>query len=292
MSVIAVGNFDGVHLGHQKILTETCRYAEKLGVKSIAFTFTVHPRNILTASNIVKNIYTNDQKLKYIRNSGIDSVFFQDFDFEFSNMDIVSFLTFLKKHFSCRILVCGENFKFGKNAMYNVSDLKKISEKMDIEIVVVEISEKNVVSSTKIREMMNIGDIKTVNFMLGRKYCVELMIEKGQKLGTQLGYPTINQNPPKNLLLLKNGVYLTRTVIVGSELIYDSITNIGNKPTVNGMDMTIETFLFGCEMNLYGQIAQVEFFEFIREEKKFANISLLIEQIKRDVKYAENADRA
>ena len=282
-SVVAVGNFDGVHKGHQTVFSKTSEIAATENMRSVALTFTPHPKNFFDASHPVKIITDDNYKKELITSFGIESVIFQRFDSAFASMNCAEFVSFLKNELSCDIIVCGEGFKFGKNAGYGTEDLENECVKHRMRISVVNVN--HLYSSSKIRELIKEGNVQNATELMGRPFSYSSIVVSGKKIGNRIGFPTINQKLPLNSVVPKFGVYSGYVYIEG--ICRKCIVNIGCRPTVNEdkSDIDSETHIFGYSGNLYGKELRVFITSFVREERKFSNLSELSAQIKNDCRF-------
>lgn len=274
----ALGIFDGVHTGHRLVLSETMKYTVK-GFVPAVFTFVTESVKFKHGKPL-EYIYTNSQKLHILENSGIKYALSCEFDL-LQNMDGEEFV----RKIICGVLnagavICGENFRFGKNALCGTEELKKFGEKYGFEVCVVKLSE-NGFSSGKFREMLKEGN--TGNGM----YSLYGKVVQGNRLGRTLDFPTVNQLYAQRQLVPKKGVYRTFTVIDGKK--YDSVTNIGVKPTVeNNIKPLAETHILDFSGDLYGRMIEVGFLEFVRCEKKFSSLEELKKQVFADIDYVRS----
>jgi riboflavin kinase/FMN adenylyltransferase len=267
---IALGYFDGVHLGHAAVL------------KNAASVFTFNSRE----SN---NITTDETKHKLLKSLGIKDIFSYDFESikNFSPEEFVSEI--LVKELGAEAVCVGCDFRFGKEAKADAEELAKLCNKFDVQTIIVPPVEIDgtVVSSTRIREFIRKGEIETANKFLGYELFYELEVVGGNQLGRTIGFPTINQNMPENCISPRFGVYMSRAAINGCR--YKGITNIGIKPTAgkDNKNITIETHILNYDNDLYGEIIEVKLLGFIRPEKKFNNFEELSQQIKEDLKWTK-----
>ena len=289
MSVIVVGNFDGVHIGHQKVLLAAVNKAKKLNTSSIALTFSENTKNIVSKNKKIKYLLTDKQKELKIRNIGIDNVIFQPFTKEFSEMNIEEFLLYLKSNFDCNAMVSGNNSSFGKNASWNSYDLKEVAKKFDIDVEIVPLEENKNSSSTKIRAAIEKGDIEKANSMLGYNFLIYFPVVLGKQLGRKLGFPTYNQIIPQEYVCPQNGVYLSYVTLDDKK--YPSITNIGFRPTVeeNASFVVAETHILNQQWkeNFIGETLRVSILKKIRNEQKFKSVENLENQISKDCDIAK-----
>jgi riboflavin kinase/FMN adenylyltransferase len=278
-SVIAIGNFDGFHLGHKRIVKNLMEIVAKENLISHILTFTPNPKKYFNKEKHL--IFTNSQKKRFLEERNVDRITFINFT-EISHLQAEDFVTdFLIGKFNMKYIVVGDNFKFGKNRGGDIKSLKKMAAKFDfyLQVVEPEMSDGIRISSSNIRERLEKGDFEEANHMLGRPYCIEGIITEGDKMGRELGFPTINVKT-KNLLL-PEGVFKSKVEIENET--FDSITNIGRRPTFLGMEKRVESHLFGFDRIVYGKKVKVYFEKKLRNEIKFSSKNNLIDQIKKDI---------
>jgi riboflavin kinase/FMN adenylyltransferase len=290
--VIALGSFDGIHIAHKILLSNAVIIAKKKNIESMVYTFTNHPSQILSDMKI-ELLSDNVEKTKLIENENLDILFFQDFDIAFSHIEPEVFIeSILVNTFNADTVVAGYNYRFGAHGKGNTGLLKKVCERLDIEVVIVDKVEfeKEVVSSTNIRNYLKSGLIIQANNMLGRKYSLTGNIIHGNSLGSKLGFPTANMKIPENKVIPRSGVYHTVSMING--ISYRSVTNVGIKPTLhtkafNGI--SIETHLIDIgNVDLYGEIMKIEFIDRIRDERRFDDLNELTEAVMKDISIVKN----
>ncbi len=290
--IVTIGTFDGVHLGHQKILKRLAEVKEKKGGKTIAFTFDPHPRKILFPNqNDLQLLNDLNEKTELLRKAGVDFTVVYPFTNEFSQIEPEKFIReILVEKLNTKILVIGYDHKFGKNRSGNIETFKNASKLFGFEVEEIpaqEINEINI-SSTKIRKALFEGDVKTAAQFLGFNYFLSGKVVHGKKLGRSIGIPTVNlkvENPDK--LIPAKGVYC-----VGVEVnVFKGfgMMNIGTNPTIdNTPELKLEVNIFNFEQNIYNKSVKIEFIERVRDEKKFNSIEELIEAIKNDEKFCKN----
>jgi len=268
----ALGYFDGVHLGHREVLKSALvpDYYE-----SAVFTFN---------SRIPCNITTDDTKHKLIRELGIEQIHSYNFESlkDYSPEEFVEKI--LVKGLNAKFVYCGFDFRFGKKRSAFADDLARICGEYGIVTIIKKpvIIDGITVSSSHIRELIHEGNIKIANKFLGYELFYELEVVGGNRLGRTIGFPTINQNMPQNVLPPKFGVYKSRVSVKGVE--FKSITNIGIKPTAGeNKNITIETHIIGYDGDLYGKVIKVSLLDFVRAERKFTSFEELSQQIKNDL---------
>lgn len=278
-TAVALGLFDGIHLGHKKVINN----AVKSNLKSAVLSFTTK-MDRPTKKKQQKDILTIKQRISQFKDLGVDYVYIPDFD-EIKNIEPKNFVKdILHDIINAKIVFCGQDFKFGKNALGDVNILKDICKEFGIEVFIVqqEYYDNEVVSSTRIRKLLAQGDIELANKLLGYNYYIEEVVTEGKKLGRTINYPTINQDIDEKICLPKFGVYVSSVEIDGKT--YNSITNIGIKPTIKGERKPLaETHIIGYDGDLYGKSIKVLIYKFVRDEQKFDTIEQLKDNISRDV---------
>lgn len=284
-AVVTSGTFDGVHVGHQKILRRLLQRAQEQNGQSVVITYWPHPRLVLfPEDNDLKLLNTIEERIEYLRSYGIDYLLIIPFTKEFSRTTSRSFITdILVRAINTKLLVIGYDHRFGKNREGSFEHLKARSAQYGFEVE--EIPREDVddvgVSSTKIRKALEHGDIETANRYLGRPYTLTSVVERGQQLGRTIGFPTANLAlPPAHKLVPANGVYAVWAK-VGSER-YPAMMNIGVRPTLSGNHLTLEVHLHNFSGDLYGQHVTVEFVEQLRKERKFQGLASLQAQLALD----------
>lgn len=285
-AVVTIGNFDGMHLGHQELIRLVRQHAERINGTAVAVTFRPHPIFVLRPNEDPHLVNTYDEKLELMGEYGAQVVVEQPFSREFSNVTPEEFVDkFLVGVLATRVLYLGYDFAFGKERSGSVELMKRLCESRGIEIHVVQplAVDGRVVSSSVIRKGLDEGDIPLVNLSLGRPFYLRGLVWRGEGRGRTIGVPTANIQT-ENRRYPRVGVYATRTLWRGNW--YPSISNIGYNPTFKGdgtdLPLKIETHLFDFDQDMYGDEIQVEFHEFIRAEKKFSGVDALLAQIKLD----------
>lgn len=279
-TAVALGLFDGVHLGHKKVIDKA---VNNKNYKSAVLTFTTKNNRPLKKQE-QKDILTINQRLCRLESLGVDFVYMPDFK-DIKDLAPEQFVeTILHNIINAKVVYCGEDFRFGKNALGDVCLLKSICAKfgIDVQIIEQEYYKDKVISSTRIRKLIQQGQVDLVNKLLGYNYFIEEVVKKGYQLGRTINFPTINQELSENICMLKFGVYISSVNIDGK--FYKSITNIGKKPTIRGDRKPLaETHIIGFSGNLYGKNLKVELYKFVRQEQKFDNMQQLKDNISRDV---------
>jgi len=286
-SVITIGTFDGVHIGHRKILEKITHSAKDLNCESIVLTFFPHPRMVLQENSSIKLLNTMEEKGKLLQKIGIDNLIIHPFDKEFSQLSAEEFVKkVLVEQLQIQKIIIGYDHRFGRNRTADINDLIVFGEKYDFEVEQISAQEIDdiAISSTKIRTALAEGTISLANEYLGYNYFFSGTVIKGNQLGRTIGFPTANIQIKEDYKLIpKNGVYIVKSYLQ-EELIY-GMMNIGNRPTVNGTNQTIEVHFLNFNEDLYGQEITIEFLEFIRDEQKFDSLDALKNQIQKDKEY-------
>jgi riboflavin kinase/FMN adenylyltransferase len=286
---IALGYFDGVHIGHRQLIKKLCDQGRLLGLKTMVYTFDRHPLNVINPDNPIPLIYTSETKYKMLQELGVDKVVMAPFNIRVSRMAPEEFLEeALLQKYDIGYVVVGFNFRFGYRGAGDVNLLKRAGEQKGIRVDVISPVELNgeVVSSSFIRDLIRNGDIEKANSLLGSKYTVSGRVIRGKGRGNGMGIPTANIKLPQDVLYPARGVYITNTVYQNRR--FSSITNVGTNPTFSDGQMGIETYINGLNSSLYNSLIYLEFFKKIRDEKKFENKKELRKQIELDIKYLEN----
>ena len=293
-TVITLGKFDGCHVGHQKLFEKAVQLKNK-GRSAVIFTFSVHPSKVLSdlsagVSGSMRLILTEEEQTKELYPEGIDYLVRFPFNKETKAMEPETFVKkILVEKFGVKDIVCGTDFRFGKDRKGNILMLEQLGQTYGFEVHVVEKvrmqleGEKSsqVVSSSRIKEEILAGRMENAGLLLGRPFSVLGTVLHGKHLGSTMGFPTINQIVPKDKILPPDGVYATRTMVRGEW--YDSITNVGIRPTFDdGVQRTVETNLFGFDKDVYGETAKVCFYRFIRPEQQFHSAEELAARIEKD----------
>lgn len=283
-TVVTIGTFDGVHIGHQKILTQLVDFSKKHHKKSLLLTFFPHPRMVLQKNSDLKLINTIDEKIELLEKIGLDELLIQPFNQEFSRLSAFEFVRdILVNKLNVSKLFIGYDHRFGKNREGNFEQLQEYGEMFEFEVE--EISAQSLndinISSTKIRKALGKGKISKANSYLGYDFMLTGEIVAGENLGTKIGFPTANIAIKETYKLIpKNGVYVVKSTIEGN--LFFGMMNIGNRPTVEGKHQTIEVHFFDFDNNLYGKKIRVELLKFLRNEQKFDSIDDLKKQLIKD----------
>lgn len=289
-AVVTIGNFDGVHLGHQELVGKVVAHAKRIGGTPVAITFRPHPRAVLRPTDPPHLITTYEERAELLANCGVEWLVEEPFSREFSNISPDQFVNQVLVHgLNTKVLYLGYDFAFGKERSGSVETLQRLAEARGIEIHVVPPLKVNAqpVSSSLIRKTLDEGNIEFVNQCLGRSFFLTGLVWRGEGRGRTIGVPTANMQTAHRKYP-RVGVYATRTRWRGDW--YKSISNIGYNPTFKGdgtdLPLKIETHLFDFQADMYGDEIRVEFHAFLRAEKKFSGVDALLAQMKEDFKEA------
>ncbi len=281
-TVVTIGNFDGVHKGHQVLIEKTATYAKARGIKSAVFTFLNHPINYFVPEK-VKNIFDEKEKERLIEDFGIDYLIDIPFDKAMTQISAEQFIVkILKDKIHAKKIVVGYDFTFARNKEGTVDVLREMGHEYGIEVEIVQPIKINGirVSSTFIRELISEGRVDEIPQYLGTPYVIEGEIIHGKANGRKMGYPTANISLKDQIIKPKNGIYASRVIIDGKK--YFGATNVGMNPTVNGKYLSIETNILDFDEDIYGKRVRIEFLEKIRDEKKFESLDELKKQLDLD----------
>lgn len=283
-TVVTIGTFDGVHVGHRKIIDKLVTNAKANKLRSTILTFFPHPRMVLQQATDLKLLNTLDEKIAILEKSGLDQLIIHPFTKEFSRMSAEQYVKeVLVDHINAKKVIIGYDHRFGRNRTATIDDLMEFGQKYDFEVEQISAEEVDEVSvsSTKIRKALETGDIETANSYLGYSYMLSGVITRGKGIGRDLGFATANIYIAEQYKLIpKEGVYVVRTYYDG-KLLY-GMMNIGFNPTVQGSTRTIEAHLFDFNGDLYGKKLSVELLERLRDEKKFDSVEDLKLQLEKD----------
>ena len=286
-SAVTIGNFDGVHKGHQVLINKTVKAAKENGVKSVVFTFENHPVNFFKP-DAVKNIISNEDKLKIFESMGVDVAVIVPFDNYMTTVDPTAFVEdILVDKLHAKFIIIGHDFSFAKEKMGNSKFLQSVQDKykFDVEIVEPVMIRGKRISSTYIRELVSSGRVEEIKEYLGRNYKMSGEVIHSKKLGRSIGFPTANISKDKGMLTPDIGIYAS-IVNIDKEL-YFGATNVGYNPTVNGKSLSLETNIIDFDKDIYGKVIEVEFLEKIRDEIKFDGLEGLKNQLAKDVDYVK-----
>ena len=287
-SIIAIGNFDGVHLGHQKVLKEAKKKAKNNNMKFGVLTF--EPVPVMFFNNNIKNhrINNQEQKIYYLKKHKLDFLIIIKFNKLFSNLSATDFIkNIIYKKLNSSFIFVSKNFRFGKNRSGDINSLIENEKKYDYKTIITNPLKKNskILSSSVLRKDISRGNIKKINKFLGREWSIKGRVIRGKQLGRKIGFPTCNIKM-NDYILPKLGVYSVKVMV--NKLQRRGIANIGYRPTFKGKTLLLEVNIFGLKANLYNKKIIVSFIKFIRPEKKFNDINQLKVQIKKDIIKAKN----
>ena len=281
---VTIGTFDGVHFGHQKIIEKLVLEAKKANRKSVLLTFFPHPRMVLQKDNSLELINTIEERANLLEITGLDYLIIHPFSIAFSRMSALAFVRdILVNQLHISKLIIGYDHHFGKNREGNIIQLTEYSHLYDFKVEEIPAQDIDAVSvsSTKIRNALAEGSLKTANSYLGYNFMLSGTVLNVKQLGGKIGYPTANINVKETYKLIpRTGVYVVLSKI--QERNVYGMMNIGNRPTINGNHQTIEVHFFDFNADLYGQNLQIELLYFLRDEEKFDTIESLIIQLKKD----------
>ncbi|MBU5482790.1 bifunctional riboflavin kinase/FAD synthetase [Clostridium sp. MSJ-11] len=283
---IALGSFDGLHLGHSKLINKAIELAKKNSGKSMVYTFKNHPLSIINKDLVPKLLMDIDQKKKVLNKMGLDYLNLVNFDEEFMKMSPEEFIYNIVSKFNAKGIVVGFNYRFGYKNLGDVDLLKKLSEKYKFQLHVVKPVKykKELVSSSHIRHIItDTGDMVKAKMMLTRPYSISGTVIVGKQLGRVLGFPTINLSYDKGYITPRGGVYFTLVEYEGK--FYKGVTNVGYNPTVEDGKLGIETHIIGFNKEIYSEDIRLHFIHRIRDEKKFNSLEELAHRIGEDKKY-------
>ena len=290
--VLAIGNFDGVHLGHQEIINQCINLARDNNFIPAVLTFDPHPNQIVNSKIQKKLIFEVDQKIELLKNFDIDYLFILQFNNEVMNMSPNDFIKkVLIKKFNARGVVTGYNFHFGKDKSGNVNLLTEASSKYNFLYNVVDKFKQDFIeiSSSKIRKLITKGMVETARKILGRYYFISGNVSYGKKLAEKIGYKTANIKLVKDLVYPLNGVYLVQVTVKNeTNNKYYGVANIGVKPTISKeKSVMLEVHIFEFDKDIYENDIRVEFMSFLRPERQFSTVEKLKSQIKMDINFAK-----
>ena len=290
-SIVTIGTFDGVHLGHQQILKQLIDTSRKSKLKSVLLTFFPHPRMVLQPDISMRLIQTIQEREKALQKTGLDYLVVHPFSTEFSRLSADDYVKqILVEQLNVRKVVVGYDHRFGRNRTASLEDMYHYADIHEFEVIEInaEKIESTAVSSTKIRKAIDEGNIELANTYLGHSFTIEGMVIDGDKRGRELSYPTANidlQNQHK--IVPKQGVYLVKSKLKG-RVVY-GMMNIGTKPTFDTTMPSIEVHFLDWNGDLYGQAVQVELLKWVREERKFSSVEELQTQIQADEQYCRSS---
>ena len=286
-SILTIGTFDGVHIGHNKILKRLIQDSKKNNLSSLVMTFFPHPRMILNKSHDIKMIDTISEKINLLEKTGLDNLIIHPFDNNFSKIRAKEFVEeILVKKLKIKEIIIGYDHKFGKDREASVKDFKKFGQDyiFNVKEIPAEEIDSIAISSTKIRDAILNGEIEKCNKFLGRNFILTGKVVYGEGLGKKIDFPTANIEIKETYKIIpKNGVYLVKTKINSNT--YFGMMNIGIRPTVGGRNKSLEIHFFNFKDNIYGKNVSIEIIKKIRDEEKFSSIDQLKIQLKKDEQF-------
>ncbi|KFF20437.1 bifunctional riboflavin kinase/FAD synthetase [Flavobacterium hydatis] len=283
-TILTLGTFDGVHIGHKKILEKITQNTQDGKYESLVLTFFPHPRMVLQEKSEIKLLNTIAEKTKLLENTGIENLVIHPFNESFSRLTAEDFVSsILVNQFHIQKIIIGHDHRFGRNRTADINDLIAFGEQYGFEVEQISAQEiKDVsVSSTKIRKALTDGDMTLANEYLGYDYFLTGIVAKGKQLGRTIGFPTANLKIEEEYKLIpKNGVYIVKSII--DEKVVYGMMNIGFNPTVGGQAQSIEIHFLDFDEDIYDLEIAVSLLQYVREEQKFGSVDLLKEQLKKD----------
>ncbi len=289
-TIVTLGTFDGMHIGHQAILNKLKLQKKIYGYETLVLTFFPHPRMVLKTDHQISLLNTIDERVKLIDHFGIDHLVVQEFTKEFANLSAEEFVkTVLVDQFNIGKIIIGYDHRFGKNRSADIHDLIEFGKKYHFHVEQISAEELNdvSVSSTKIRNALNVGDVALAKTYLGYPYMVSGTVVSGKQLGRTIGYPTANIKVAQDYKLIPAiGVYVVGVTVKGKD--FYGMLSIGTNPTVGGTEKTIEVYIFDFNDTIYDEEITVRFLTRIRGEEHFGSIDLLIEALKNDEVFSRN----
>ena len=283
-SVLALGMFDGVHVGHQALVRQATEAARQMNAQIVAFTFTDAPGKLLHLP--MTSLSTPEQRTRWLKAAGADRVDMVDFTRSFADLSPEGFLEYLQERYDIAALAAGFNYTFGKYGAGTAETLRELGEKHGFQVLIAEpvLVDGEPVSSTRVRALVSEGMMEKAGALLGRPYTLTGPVVSARRIGHTLGYPTANVETGEQLLP-PDGVYATYALVDGAA--HPAVTNVGRNPTVAGRRRTVETYILNESLSLYGTELSVAFLSRLREERAFSSLDALSEQIGRDVQTAK-----
>lgn len=286
-TAVSLGNFDGLHIGHKLLINTMKEKAKQHNLISSVFTFTNHTTRTISSNNFPNLIISNEKKIELFEDLGIDILYMMNFNEDVMNLSSEEFVKkYLVQQLNVKLIVVGFNYRFGFGAKGNTETLKLLGKKYGFEVIVLDpiYIEKNIISSTYIRNLIREGNIHKCNELLGRPYTIIGSVVNGKCRGRDLGFPTANINLLHEYVIPKRGIYKTITK-VGND-VFLSVTSVGTNPTFGNNEITVETYILDFNKNIYNEVIEISFLEYLRDVIKFNNEHELIAQIKKDVRQA------
>lgn len=285
---IALGNFDGIHLGHQKLIKAMVEKSKINNLKPALLLFKKHTKSLIKSEE-PKVITSIQQKIEILKDLGVEIVYLIDFDKKLMKLSGEEFIkNIIIDKMNTKFIMIGFDYRFGYKASGNSKDLIEFGKKYSIDVKILDpvYNKREIISSSNIRNLISLGKVKEAAEILGRDYSVIGKVIKGDNRGTDLGFPTANIELIDNYIIPKNGVYMTNTIIDNKK--YISATNIGYNPTFGNKNLKFETHILDFEDDIYNKTIEVEFNSFIRDDIKFNDINDLIHQMKLDIEWIKS----
>ena len=289
-SIVAIGVFDGLHIGHLTLLKRLGEESIRLHLEPVVMTFRNHPNSVLRRNFVTRYLISVEERIDRIKRLGLENIVPVDFDAELSKLKVESFVNLLIKTIKMKVLVVGPDFVVGHNREGTISVLKNLGRKLGFSVMMIpQIFDSNekIVSSTAIREAISCGTMERASLMLGYNYSIHGKIVRGAGIGKELGFPTANIEVSDQILVPRDGIYATFATLDNSKGKYMSVTSIGNRPTFDDNLHSVETFILGLQSDIYGSILKLEFVSWLRDQVKYVNIEDLKDQIDKDVQIAK-----
>lgn len=287
--VMAIGDFDGVHLGHRQVIGQAVRRAKELNLPASLMTFFPHPREVLGNSNYTRYLSPVHDKMQLFAELGVECTYIVSFDQAFARVSPEHFVLRMLAQMQLHTVVVGFDFTFGHKGQGTVDTLRTLSkDRMEVEVIEPFHRDGDKVSSTRIRELLGLGHLEQVSEYLGRHYFVHGWVIPGDGRGRTIGFPTANLELTAPYVVPRNGVYAVKVWI--DEEVHNGVMNIGVKPTFTPDEVvpTLEAHVLDYEGDLYGKALKVEFIAYLRDERRFGSVEQLIEQIHKDVARARH----
>ncbi len=289
-TIVTLGTFDGMHIGHQAILNKLKLQKKIYGYETLVLTFFPHPRMVLKTDHQISLLNTINERVKLIDHFGIDHLVVQEFTHDFANLSAEEFVkTILVDQFNIGKIIIGYDHRFGKNRSADIHDLIEFGKKYHFDVEQISAEELNdvSVSSTKIRNALNVGNVALAKTYLGYPYMVSGTVVSGKQLGRTIGYPTANIQVAEDYKLIPAiGVYVVGVTVKGKD--YYGMLSVGTNPTVGGTEKTVEVYIFDFNDTIYDEEITVRFLTKIRDEEHFGSLDLLIEALKNDEVFSRN----
>jgi riboflavin kinase/FMN adenylyltransferase len=282
--VLTIGVFDGVHRGHQMLIERARTEARSRGLGTGVVTFHPNPITVLRPGTPFAYLTTLERRVELLKSTGVDWVAVIQFTSELSLVSAEDFARVLVEEAGMRLLVVGEDFAFGRGREGNVPRLRELGSELGFEVIPVPLlthDSPDAISSTRVRRALAEGQMTEVARLLGRPYTLRGPVLHGDERGRTIGFPTINLGFSADQALPPDGVYVTRAEVRGT--VYSGATNIGTRPTFDGTDRRVETYVLDFDGNVYGEVVRIEFLERLRDELKFVSVEALVAQMDRDV---------